>query len=135
MAVQMQYLVTVTVDGKNLGVFDSYSGGDAVSKSVKHRPGGMGTEKSYVSLPSYTTLTVSRVLERQRDWELERSLIPKAGKVLGAVYVQPLDEDGNVWGSPLVYHCRFLGVKPPKVDSTSDNVAMWELDFDPTVIA
>lgn len=135
MATVMQFHITANVDGAPLGTFDTHSGGDGVSKEVKHRPGGMGSEVTYVSLPSFTTLTISRVLERTRDWELERSLIAKAGRVGASVSLQPLDDDGHVWGKPLVYYGRFLGVKPPKADSNADTVAMWELDFAITAVA
>lgn len=135
MATAMQFLIHATVDGQQLGVFDTHQGGDAVAKEVKHRPGGMGPEVAYVSLPSYSTITVTRVMQRTRDWALEKSLIPKAGKVTGSVTIQPLDDDGNTWGDPMTYSGKFLGVKPPKTDSNSETVAMWELDFEIVTIS
>lgn len=134
-ASEQNYLVTVVVNGTALGVFDSWSGGDAVAKSNKHRAGGMGPEKAYASLPSYTDMTVSRVLEPARDWELVRSLKNLAGDVNASVTIQPLDADGNTWGKPKVYSGMFLGVKDGKVDSTSDAIKMFELDISCTVIA
>lgn len=129
MSVEQQYSVTVVVNGATIGAFDTYTGGDAIAKSNKHRPGGMGEEKSFVALPSYTDMTVSRVLERQRDWELTRQLVPLAGRVLGSVTIQPLDENGAAWGASRVASGRFLGVKGWKADSNSDAVLMYELDF------
>lgn len=134
-ATEQNYLLTLVVNGKSLGTFDSFSGGDASAKSVKHRPGGMGPEKSYASLPSYTDLTISRVLEPSRDWELVRQLTQIAGRVDASMTEQPLDADGNPWGSPKVYTGQFLGVKPGKVDSTSDALRMFEVDMSVDVIA
>lgn len=134
-ATEQNYLVSVVVNGQALGTFDAYSGGDAQAKSVKHRPGGMGPEKSYSSLPSYTTLTVSRVLEPARDWELVRSLTQIAGRVDASMTEQPLDANGVAWGKPKTFTGHFLGVKPGKVDSTSDAIRMFEVDIDVTAIA
>lgn len=121
--------VTVVVDGQNLGVFDTFTGGDAVSKVTKHRPGGMGPERAYPGLPSFSDLTVTRVNEFDRDWEIIRSLRPKAGRVLGSVTVQPLDSDGNAYGNSQTYSGRFVGVKGLKGDSKSEAESMYDLDF------
>lgn len=122
-------LVTVVVDGQTLGVFDTWSGGDSAAKSVMHRPGGMGPQRSYVTLPTYSEVTVGRVLELDRDWELIRSLVPKAGRTLGSVTIQPLDADGNAYGSSRTASGRFLGVKGIKGDSNSENIQTFDLEF------
>jgi hypothetical protein len=134
-ASEQNFLLTVVVDGQSLGTFDSFSGGDATAKSIKHRPGGMGPEVNYASLPVFSALTVSRVLEPARDWELIRTLNQKAGRVNASMTEQPLDADGNPWGNPKVYSGAFRGVKPGKVDSTSDNLRMFEVDLDVSVIS
>lgn len=134
MSTKLNYLVTVTVGGVNLGTFDSLTGGDALAPSTKHRPGGMGPEKSYATLASYSTVTVSRVYERERDHELIRSLTGKAGVEKASVSEQPLGEDGKAWGKPTVYAGRFLGVKRGDTDSTSGDPRMFELDIDPVTV-
>jgi hypothetical protein len=134
MSTKMQFLITVVVDGQNIGVFDTWSGGDAVATESKHRPGGMGTEESYVSLPSYTSGAVTRVYKRERDHELLRTLTGKAGRVPASVTEQPLDDNGNAWGKPTVYSGRFLGPKRGDMDSTSDDPRMLELDISVTTV-
>lgn len=124
--------ITVVVDGQVLGIFDSYSGGEPTAKSNKHRPGGMGAEVSYGSLPSWSDISVSRVYQTDRDWELERTLVTKAGRVSFSMTEQPLDPDGNSYGNPKTWSGRFLGVKPGKADSTSEAVRMWEIDAEIT---
>lgn len=131
----MNYSVTVIIDGQTIGVFDTFNGGDAIATSTKHRPGGMGEEKDYASLPSYSDITVSRVYERERDHELLRSLTRKAGRVPWSITEQPLDASGNAWGAPTVYSGRFLGVKRGDVDSTSGEPRMCELDGSVTSVA
>jgi hypothetical protein len=125
---EQQWLVNVTVDGRDLGIYDSMSGGDVDVDSAKHRPGGMGPEKSYRSLPTYKDVTVSRVLERERDWEILRWLQDKAGGVRAQVSRQPLDEDGNAWGTPMTWAGRLGPVKGGDVDSTSSKPTMYEFD-------
>jgi hypothetical protein len=128
LSTEQQFLVTVNVDGRDLGVFDKRTGGDTTVASVKHRPGGMGPEKSYRSLPTYSDLTTSRVYEPERDHELVRWLQNIAGSVRAQVVEQPLDEDGNAWGTPVTWSGRLTNVKPGQVDSGSNSVRMFELD-------
>ena len=130
-----QWLISVTVDGQQLGIFDKKTGGDVQAKGNKHRPGGMGPERSYVSLPVYSDLKVNRVYERTRDHELVRTLIGKAGIVNASISEQPLDANGVVFGAPLIYTGRFLGVNQGDADSTSENPRMFELDIEVTSIA
>jgi hypothetical protein len=132
---EQNYLITVVVNGQSLGVFDSYSGGDATAGTVQHRPGGMGPQQSYASLAKYSGLTISRVLEPSRDWELVRSLTQIAGTCDASMTEQPLDADGNPWGNPKVFTGAFRSVKPGKVDSTSDSIRMFEIDMDVDVIS
>jgi hypothetical protein len=124
--------ITVVIGGQALGVFDSYSGGEPAAKDNKHRPGGMGAEVSYGSLPSWSDISVSRVYQWDRDWELERDLVPLAGRVSFSMTEQPLDPDGNAYGNPKTWSGRFLSIKPGKADSTSDAVRMWEIDAEIT---
>jgi hypothetical protein len=129
-----QWLITVTVDGKQLGIFDKKTGGDSMAKGNKHRPGGMGQERSYVSLITYSDLKVTRVYERTRDHELVRTLIGKGGIVNASVTEQPLDQNGAAFGTPIIYTGRFLGLNPGDADSTSESVRMFELDVEVTSI-
>jgi hypothetical protein len=122
-----QYLVTANVGGRDLGVFDTMKGGETTVKAAMHRPGGMGPEKSYLTLPTYSAITLTRVAERDRDWELVRWLQDQAGKVRVQVTRQPLDEQGNAWGTPQTWAGRLGSVKPGDTDSTSSNPLMWEM--------
>lgn len=129
MAIESQFLITVHIDGVgDCGVFDKRTGGDATAPTAKHRPGGMGPEKAYRTLPTYSDLTVSRVLERDRDYELVRRLRNLSGNAQMVVTEQPLDDDGNAWGSPQTWQGRLTNVKPGQVDSTSQNPRMFEID-------
>lgn len=129
MATEQQFLVTANVGGRDLGVFDTMKGGDTTIKSSAHRPGGMGPEKSYRTLPTYDDITLSRVGERERDWEMIRYLEDNAGALTGTVVRQPLDEQGNAWGTPMTWAGRLGSVKHGDVDSTSSSPIMWSFDL------
>jgi hypothetical protein len=136
MSTEQQFLVTVQVDGYgDLGIFDKRSGGDSTIAVAKHRPGGMGPEKSYTTLPTYSAITISRVYERVRDHEVIRRLRNLAGNTLVTISEQPLDGSGNAWGSPTVWRGRLGNVKAGPVDSTSSAVRMFELDMDPETVS
>jgi len=136
MSAEMQYLLSVNVDGVgDLGVFDKRTGGDTTIATAKHRPGGMGPEKTYVTLPTYSNITITRVYERVRDHELVRAMRNLGGKRYVTVTEQPLDDDGNAWGVPVTWRGRLSNVKPGQVDSASNAVRMFELDVEPETVA
>lgn len=129
MSTEQQYLVTANIDGRDLGVYDTMKGGDVNIKTAMHRPGGMGPEKSYRTLPTYADITISRVLERDRDWETLRWLMDQAGGVRAQVTKQPLDEQGNAWGTPMTWSGRLADVKGGDADSNSSNPEMYEVNI------
>lgn len=128
MSTEQQYLITANVDGRDLGVYDTMKGGDVTIKTAMHRPGGMGPEKSYRTLPTYSDITLARVCERDRDWETLRWLQDQAGGVRAQVTKQPLDEAGNAWGTPMTWSGRLAGVKGGNADSNSESPMMYEFD-------
>lgn len=135
MSTKQSYLLSVVVDGIQLGTFDTKTGGAAMAKGNKHRPGGMGVEKSYVSLPSYSDMKLTRVYELARDHELARRLYGRSGVASASVTEQPLDANGVPYGNPIVYSGRFLGINPGDVDSNSEAPKMLEVDLEITTVA
>lgn len=136
MATEQQFLVTLNVDTLgDIGIFDKRTGGDNNVASVKHRPGGMGPERSYSSLPTYSAVTVTRVYERIRDHELIRSLRAIAGSAKATVIEQPLDSDGNAYGVPTTWRGRLGNIKSGNADSTSTTLRMFEVDVEPETVS
>lgn len=120
-------LVTLVINGNSAGVFDSWSGGDAMAKSAQHRPGGMGPQKSYPAKRTYTDMKVSRVLEFDRDWELVALISQFGGEQMASVTIQPIDPDGNAYGNSRTATGMFLGVSGIKGDSNSEAVQMFDI--------
>jgi hypothetical protein len=126
---EQQWLVTLNVGGYDYGVFDTFTGGDVTAPAVKHRPGGMGPEVTYNSLPMYSDVTVGRVYSTQRDHPLIAQLHNQAGNQLASITLQPLDDIGNPWGSPRVYQGRLIAIKDGKTDSNSNSPRVFEVDI------
>lgn len=127
MTTAQQYLITATVDGESLGVFDSRSGGESSAEITKHRPGGMGPEKTYAALRGTGDVTIGRVHERERDIDRFRQLRTRAGRARMSVTEQPLDEEGIPWGTPTVWTGLLQSVNTGDADSTSNEPRMCEL--------
>ena len=129
-ATELQYLTTLSVDGYgNVGVFDTFTGGDVTATPTKHRPGGMGPEKTYLSLPSYSDVSIGRVYDEGRDHQLIAQLHSLVGNTYCTVSVQPLDANGNPFEGPRTYYGRIASVKDGKADSTSHAPRMWSVDI------
>lgn len=127
MSTGQQAEVTVTVDGRSLGVFDTRTGGGIKADVKTHRPGGMGGLKTYSALPTYDNVEVSRVRELERDHELTRWLDSRAGRAPMTVSEQMLDENGNRWGRPSVWTGRLGDGSPGESNSTNSDPRMYSL--------
>jgi hypothetical protein len=57
------WLITASVDGRDLGVFDTSSGGELDSEESKYKPGGMAGEISLGGTRTYGNLTRPRYCE------------------------------------------------------------------------
>ena len=129
-ASEQQYLPSISIDGVgSLGNFDKFTGGDVTASIVKHRPGGMGNEKSYLGLPVYGNVTVERVYEEERDNSLVAQVRTLVGSTYATVSVQPLDDDANPFGAPRTYRGRIEGVNDGEADSTSSTPRMWSIEL------
>lgn len=123
---------TVTVDGKSLGVWDTLEGGEIDSEESRYRPGGMAPQVSLGGVPTTGNVTLGRLLERGRDWDLMRRIAAtRVGKAAVTVHRQPLDRDGNPWGRPMIYRGVLKTVTPPDTDSDSDDAAVWQIVVTP----
>lgn len=126
---EQQWLATLSINGNDYGVFDKFAGGDVSAPVNKHRPGGMGPEITYLSLPTYSDVTLTKVYETQNDHDRIAILHSLVGNGLASVTLQPLDDGGNPWGNPRVYQGRLVGVKDGGTDSMSNAARMFEVDI------
>lgn len=125
MSTQHDYRVTVAIDGKDIGVFDSRTGGE-IEADVQRKNTGTGP-KLYPARAVPGDVTVVRGYERERDHELSRHLATRCGKAQMVVSEQPLDEDGNAWGRPKVFTGLLRTVNTGDVDADSEDPRDLEL--------
>lgn len=126
---EQQWLATLNVGGTDYGTFDKFAGGDVSAPVNKHRPGGMGPEITYLSLPVYSDVTLTKVYETQRDHARIAALHAAVGNQLATVTLQPLDDTGAAWGTARTYSGRIVAVKDGGTDSTSNAARMFEVDI------
>lgn len=126
---QNQYRVTLFVDGTDYGVWDTLSGGAIDSEETKYSPGGMAPEISLGGRQTTENVTLGRYYDLERDHQTIKTLIGRVGKGDAEIVKQPLDADGNVFGSPITYGGKLKSINPPEHDSMSSDVAMVEAEI------
>jgi hypothetical protein len=124
-----QYDVRVVVDGVDLGTFDKMTGGDVDSNETTYLLGGMGPRVALGGSVTPQNVVVSVLYDLQKIHSVVHWLIARVGKAIGTVSKQPLDVDGNAYGTPITYPVRLKHVTPPEVDSEASDAALLELEF------
>lgn len=111
--------VTVSTPGYSItGTWAGRTGGNRTSDARRYREGGELYREEVGGSPATTEdMTLSRPFKRDRDIELLRWLVRNAGKAMLTITDQPLDEDGNAYGRPLVETARLLGCSRPDADA------------------
>ncbi len=125
---EQQWIAYLNVNGVDYGAFDKFTGGDASASVSKHRPAGMGPERTYLALPVYSNVTVSKAFV-QADLVVQGTLRSLVGAVPATVTLVPLDDAGNPWGKNRVYTGRLEAVKDGATDSNSNAARTWEVDI------
>jgi len=125
---EQQWVPSLTVNGVNYGNFDKFSGGDAVASVPKFRPAGMGPERTYLALPVFANVMLTKAFV-QTDYALQNTLRNLVGAAQATVTLTPLNDAGVAWGTPRVYTGRLESVKDGNTDSTSNAVRTWDVDI------
>ena len=128
---QDEYNVTVTVDGRDLGTFDKFTGGEIDSEELTYKPGAMGPRISLGGSVNIGNVTVSVLYRLETIHAAVHWLISRVGKAAVTITKQPLDVDGNAWGKPLTYQGKLKQINPPEHDSESNDAALLELEMTP----
>jgi len=125
--------VTLPASYSNVIPFDKFAGGDVTATVNKHRPSGMGPEVTYLSLPTYSDVTLSKVYNTDVDHALIGALHNLVGNTIVTVTLTPLDDNGSVFvgggALPRTYSGRITSIKDGGTDSNSNAVRMWEIDI------
>lgn len=123
-----QYSVTVSLDGVSLGIFDKMSGGDIDSEETKYKQGAMQGEIVIGGSRTVTNITLSRLYDFDVDNANKSTLIAAVGRGDVVVTKQPLDVDGNTYGTSTVYNGKLKQVTFPDHDSNSSAAGIIEFE-------
>ncbi len=120
MSSQQAWSTLATIGGLSLDGWDTFDGGEKSAEPLKTRSGASRQEKQYPVLGSYSDVTITRVLERERDHDLLLRLNDMAGWANGSVSRQPMDiPTGLPWGKPRLYSGMLMTVTPGASDINS----------------
>lgn len=130
---QHEISVSVTYRGetRNLGVFDTWSGGNVTADNTKHRRGGMGEQVAVGGPSTIDDVTISRDYDLERDHQHAHWLSNAVGRAWVVAAKQYLDTDGVKFGRPIIITGVLIGYNQPEGDSDSGDVAMFEIVINP----
>ncbi len=110
---------TVVVDGRNLGVFRTFTGGELTSADVKSVNGAGQVERARGGRQTVSNVTVGREDDGAIDL---KALAHRRGKAAMSVTRTPLDDDLNPRSAEAItYTGKLLAVNPGEGDAGSDS--------------
>lgn len=100
------------------GTWANRSGGNRTSTVDRYHEGGELFKEEVAASPATSeTMTLGRPFKRDRDIALMKWFHRNAGRRILRITEQPLDDDGNAFGDPLVDTARLIGCNRPDVDA------------------
>lgn len=127
-----QFEASLTVDGKDYGVWATREGGATEADTQDpYRPGGMGPPESGGGDPVTGTLTMRKRFKGAGIASLYVELVGKVGSGEAVVTMQPLDKAGVAFENPLVWKGVLVGVEPPDHDANSNEWATFQVTIEP----
>jgi hypothetical protein len=117
------FLVTLTIDGVDIGIWDKWDGGGKDSTSTKYRSGGNPNEEDLGGLPTFTDVTLTRNYRLSRDAAIVGFLLNKVGFGTCIANKFPLNRDYSTYGPYIQAIGPLKTVDDPKVDSNAANAA------------
>lgn len=126
---QDQHIIGVTIDGRDLGIFDKLTGGDRDSNETKYRPGGGAPQVSLGGSTMTSNIVCTRLYDLDRDHPLVPWLLSRIGKGVAVVSKQPTDGDYAAHGKPLVYRGILKHINFPDADSEANAAAVFDLEI------
>lgn len=125
---QDTYQVTVSIAGDDLGVWTSRKGGSVDSEETKIKPGGMLPEVSLGGSRSTENVTLEKVFDLDDIGTKHAWLISKVGSGDVSITQQPLDRDGNVYGTAWSYTGTLKSATLPEYDANGNDASMIEIE-------
>lgn len=127
------YRVYATVDGKDLGLFETWSGGDGDSDDTRYTEGG-GNEIPLGGKQTREPITVGRLFKSDRDLAVYPWLDSRRGKGDAVFTKQVVDDEENPVGSAIVRRGKLKKVTDPEADKGSSDASTFELEMSPNAV-
>lgn len=125
--VQSQSRITVTLDGVNLGVWDTRTGGATDTNSVQYFMGGGGPRRSLGGQQQVDNV-VCQVLNTPFIQAQTKWIVSRCGKGTLTVTDQPLDAENNAYGDPYVWSGRLKRCLPPESNNANNAAKLVEIE-------
>lgn len=131
-ATKQQRSVSLSIDGKDRGVWDTMTGGAVDSDDNKYKEGGMVPEVSLGTSSTVTNIILGRLYRLERDHGWASNTAPRVGKADCVVKDQPLDADGNPFGRPRVFRGKLKTITYPDADSNASDPSVVMVEITPS---
>lgn len=125
---QDTWAIRCSLNGNTLGVWDKKTGGAVDSDDGKYYPGDMAEPLAIGGRKTTDNVTLQRFYDLHDDHDKINLLFNAAGRGNMVISQRPLDQDGNPYGKPIIYHGKLKRVLPPETDSESGTVALIEIE-------
>jgi hypothetical protein len=122
------YRVYAVVDGKDIGVFETWSGGDGDSDDTPYREGD-GSNTNLGGKPTRDPITIGRLVKPSRDIPIYPWLDSRRGKCEAVFTKQYVDDEENPIGQPIIRRGRFKKVTDPEADKNSSDASTFSLEL------
>lgn len=128
------YRVYATVDGKDLGLFVTWTGGDGDSDDTRYTEGD-GGEFPLGGRQTRDPITIGRRFDAARDLPVHPWLDSRRGKGVCDWTKQYVDDEENPIGKPIKRHGILKKVTDPEADKGSSDPSTFELEMVPDAVA
>ena len=118
----------ITVDGRDLGVWDKKQGGERDSEETTYKAGG-GKQVALGGSQTVGNVTVSKLFDEPVAEGVFHWLDERVGWADAVVSQQPTDSKGNAFGRPILRTGKLKKVTPPDSDSESNSAALIEIEI------
>lgn len=126
---QDMFVIRLTINGEDWGIWDKKTGGDQDSDATTYYPGAMKDQEDLGGRSTASNLTIQRLYDRNDDHSRADKLFAAPGKVKYTLAIRPMDKEGNEHGKSMIWTGTVKRYLPPDVDSESSAAALMELEL------
>jgi hypothetical protein len=125
------FIVYLSAGGRDLGIWDTWTGGDSGAEDQRYTAGG-GVEESYGGKKTRDPIVTSRVYEDSRDEGVKEFLESIRGvKNAATIRKQSVDDEENPVGRATVRVGTVIKVGEVEADSNDSSLRMYEVEISP----